>query len=63
LVWRQNPTVRERLGWAIDEETGFETIVQHTTLYKYNSTYLRALDGNVWHLGPEMSSWEKIAVE
>jgi hypothetical protein len=23
LVWRQNPTVRERLGWAIDEETGF----------------------------------------
>jgi hypothetical protein len=63
LVWRQNPTVRERLGWAIDEETGFETIEQHTTLYKYNSTYLRALDGDVWYLGPEMSSWEKIAVE
>jgi hypothetical protein len=37
--------------------------VQHTTLYKYNSTYLRALDGNVWLLGPEMSSWEKIVVE
>jgi hypothetical protein len=63
LVWRQNSTVRERLGWATDQETAFETIVQHTTLYKYNSTYLRALDGDVWHLGPEMSSWEKIAVE
>jgi len=62
-VWRQNSTVRERLGWAIDQEASFETIVQHTTLYKYNSTYLRALDGDVWHLGPEMSSWEKIAVE
>lgn len=63
LVWRQNPTVRERLGWAVDRETGFDTIVQYTTLYKYNSTYLRALDGNVWHLGPEQGSWEKIAIE
>jgi hypothetical protein len=63
LVWRQNPTVRERLGWAVDREMGFETIVQHTTLYKYNSTYLRALDGNIYHLGPEQSSWEKIEIE
>lgn len=63
LIWRQNPDVRVRLGWAIDQEAGFSTIVQHTTLYKYNSTYLRARDGNVWHLGPELSSWEKIVTE
>ena len=63
LVWRQNPRVRDRLGWAIDQETGFETIVQHTTLFKYNSTYIRALDGDVWYLGPEQSTWEKIAAE
>ena len=24
---------------------------------------LRALDGKVWHLGPEQGSWEKIAIE
>lgn len=62
LVWRERPQVRDRLGWAIDRETGFSTIMQVTTKFKYNSTYLRALDGNVWHLGPEMSSWEKITV-
>jgi hypothetical protein len=63
LVWRQNPRVRERLGWATDQEMGFETIVQYTTLFKYNSTYIRALDGNVWYLGPERSFWEKLVVE
>jgi hypothetical protein len=63
LVWRQNPRVRERLGWAIDQEMGFETILQHTTLFKYNSTYIRALDGNVWYLGPELSAWEKLMVD
>lgn len=62
LVWRECPNVRDRLGWAVDQETCFSTIMQTTTLFKYNSTYLRALDGNVWHLGPEMSSWEKIWV-
>lgn len=62
LVWRQHPEVRERLGWAIDQEIGFGTVVQRTTLPKYNSTYVRALDGNVWHLGPERSSWEKIRI-
>lgn len=60
LVWRSG--VRERLGWAIDQETGFDTAFQMTTLYKYNSTYIRALDGNVWCLWPEVSGWEKIQV-
>jgi hypothetical protein len=63
LVWRQRPDVRDRLGWAIDQETGFSTIIQHTMLFKYNSTYLHAPDGNVWHLLAEQSEWEKISVE
>jgi hypothetical protein len=63
FLWRQNPQVRERLGWAVDQEVGFSTILQHTAVMKYRSTYLRALDGNVWYLGPERSSWEKILVE
>jgi hypothetical protein len=62
LVWRERPEVRDRLGWAVDQETGFTTVVQSTTRVKYNSTYVRALDGDVWHLGPERGSWEKIPV-
>jgi hypothetical protein len=62
LVWRQQPYVRDRLGWAVDKEIGFNTVEQWTTLYKYNSGYFRALDGNIWCLGPERSSWEKIMV-
>jgi hypothetical protein len=61
-VWREHPQVRDRLGWAVDQETGFSTVMQGTTRFKYNAIYLRALDGNVWHLGPEMSSWQKISV-
>jgi len=61
-VWREHPQVRDRLGWAVDQEMGFSTVMQGTTRFKYNSVYLRALDGNVWHLGPERSSWEKIPV-
>jgi hypothetical protein len=63
LVWRQNPDVRNRLGWAVDQETGFGTVIQRTMVLKYSSIYLRALDGNVWHLFAEQSGWEKILVE
>ncbi len=63
LVWRQNSDVRDRIGWAVDQEAGFRTIMQVTVQFKYNSIYLRALDGNVWHLFPERSGWEKISVE
>jgi len=62
LVWREQPEVRERLGWAVEQEAGFQTLWQTTTLYKYNSIYLRAPDGNVWHLAPERSSWELLEV-
>jgi hypothetical protein len=60
LVWRSYPQVRSRLGWALDHERGFDTVLQSTTQYKYNSIYLRSADGDVWHLGPERSSWDLI---
>jgi hypothetical protein len=63
LVWRTYPEVRDRLGWAIAGEVGYNTIIQHTTRYKYNATYIRAADGNVWYLGPEGSVWEKIPIQ
>ena len=63
LVWRTHSEVRDRLGWATQGEVGFDTIFQNETRYKYNATYIRALDGHVWYLGPERSTWKKIEVQ
>jgi hypothetical protein len=63
LVWREQPDVRDRLGWALAPETAFETALQHTSYAKYNHTYLRALDGEAWWLWPERSGWQKIDVD
>ena len=62
LVWREQTGVRDRLGWALDVETMYETAVQHTA-NSYSDTYIRAVDGNVWRLLPEFSGWEKVIVE
>ncbi|WP_420644232.1 hypothetical protein [Candidatus Leptofilum sp.] len=59
LVWRGQPLVRERLGWALAPEVGGDTAVQRTSYFKYNHIYLKALDNNIWHLLPERSDWEK----
>jgi hypothetical protein len=61
LVWREQPGVRDRLGWAIDLESGFPTSVQRTSRPKYNDIYIRALDGKVWKLLREWSGWEKVS--
>lgn len=59
LVWREEPSVRERLGWALAPESSGDTAVQRTSYFKYNHTYLKAIDNDVWHLFPESSDWEK----
>ena len=60
LVWREQPEVKERLGWAILPEVGYETAVQTTAYGKYNDLYILAADeSHVWRLGPEGSQWEK----
>jgi hypothetical protein len=58
-VWREQPGVRERLGWAIGEEAAYQTAVQRTSYAKYNETYIQALDGGVWRLEAERSGWGK----
>jgi len=61
LVWREGyGDVRSRLGWAVEKEMAFDTIVQRTSYAKYNSTYLQARDGNIWFLKPERSGWQKL---
>jgi hypothetical protein len=62
-LWCNDQTVRDRLGWALESEVAYDTILQWTTMVKYNHNYLRAADGNVWHLLPESSGWEKILVD
>jgi hypothetical protein len=60
LVWREQASVRDRLGWALAPEAAFGTAVQRTSRPKYNDTYIKALDGKVWKLLPEGSGWEKL---
>jgi hypothetical protein len=60
LIWREEPGVRDRLGWAVDLEVAYSTAVQGTSRPKYNDLFIRALDGKVWRLLPESSGWEKV---
>ena len=60
LVWREQPDMQTRLGWATAPETSFTTAYQTTARFKYNETFLQALDGGVCHLLPERSAWEKL---
>jgi hypothetical protein len=62
-VWREQPQVRERLGWAVDQEAGFDTAVQSTSGPTYTPTYLLALDGNVWRLWSDLGWWDKVLTD
>ncbi|MFW6115622.1 MAG: hypothetical protein ACOC7Y_01010 [Chloroflexota bacterium] len=61
LLWHRDPTIRERLGWAVAPEEGYRTAVQSTSHFRYRRKYIRALDGGVWRLGPNGSAWEYVA--
>jgi hypothetical protein len=64
LIWREQPGVRERLGWAIDREAGYATAVQRTFQANGNGydIYLQAIDGNIWLLLRDGIGWEKIPI-
>jgi hypothetical protein len=58
-LWRQNPTVRARLGWATAPEQGYEGAWQPQIRESIPSyAYLRALNGQIIELrGWEQGSW------
>ncbi len=58
-VWREQPEVKDRLGWAVSEENAYDTAVQRTSFAKYNETYIGTLDGALWRLMAERSDWQK----
>jgi hypothetical protein len=60
LIWREEMGLRDRLGWAVDLESGYTTYVQRTSRPKYNDVFILALDEKVWQLLPESSGWEKV---
>jgi hypothetical protein len=59
-AWCNELGLRQRLGWAMGPEVGYQTAVQSTAFDRYNSLYIRAADGGTWKLFTERSGWEKI---
>ena len=48
MIWRNNPRVRERLGWATSPEVAFEGMIQADSIELSVATlYLRARDGSI----------------
>jgi hypothetical protein len=60
LVWREEPGVRDRLGWAVNEELGIRRPSSIPRGTSTTSPNIKALDGGVWELGPEGSEWQHI---
>ena len=60
LLWREESGIRERLGWAVEEEHGYQTALQRTSHCKYSDLYIRAHNGGVWKLRPNGSDWEQV---
>jgi hypothetical protein len=59
LVWREMPQVRERLGWAVSAEVGYEGAVQATSDELSTATvYLRTRDGGILALDVRRDRWE-----
>lgn len=60
LVWRNEPGLRERLGWAVDQEQGYPMKIQRTSDYRYADLYISAFISGVWKLGPNGGQWERL---
>jgi hypothetical protein len=57
-VWRENSSVRDRLGWATEEEYLIGTgSFQCTAVSKYSTCYVTGPDGAIVVLEPEGSAW------
>lgn len=59
-VWRENPEIQERLGWAIAEQKEFVTQMQPDSATPYPHLYISMQDGSVRNLWPINYSWEPV---
>jgi hypothetical protein len=63
LVWRSNPRVQDRLGWAVTPEVAFEGMFQADSIEPSVATlYLRARDGGIMALNALTDGWELLPV-
>lgn len=61
LVWRSNPRVRDRLGWATTPEVAFEGMIQTDSQEpSVATTYLRTRDGAILALDALAGEWEML---
>ncbi len=61
LVWRSNPRVRDRLGWATTPEVAFEGAIQADSQEpSVATTYLRTRDGAILALDALTGEWEML---
>lgn len=60
-IWRNNPRVQERLGWATTSEIAFEGMYQADSLeFSVATLYLRARDGSIVALNALDDEWEML---
>jgi hypothetical protein len=60
LVWRTQPGVRDKLGWATDPEGGYPQLLQQTARVTGNWLYVKALHDGNWALGPNGGPWHYV---
>jgi hypothetical protein len=61
LIWRSNPRVQERLGWASSTEVGFEGMLQSDSAEPSVATlYMRSRAGDIVALNAFTSEWEAL---
>jgi hypothetical protein len=56
LVWRSKNNVRERLGWAVNNEQGFESSYQRETS-SVQTLFVRGQDGTIYGLSAD-GTWK-----
>ncbi len=60
-VWRDNPQIRERLGWALGPEVAYDGMIQISGQAEENQTiYIRSIEGGILELQPEGSEWRVV---
>jgi len=60
LIWRLDPSIQDRLGWATAPEAGFKTWTQSYRGVGMHAFYtlINGIHGNIYHLTATGSVWE-----
>ncbi|MCC7208400.1 MAG: hypothetical protein IT323_13920 [Anaerolineae bacterium] len=59
LVWREQPRVADRLGWATGPETAYDGALQGDTTLETGVAYLRGRDDTIYELSGGGARWQR----